>query len=256
MRSTFFDYSFTALGALDIGCVRASNQDRLILADHPGFFAVSDGMGGLTNGGDTADLVARIVPEHVARDSVDLDPTKPDPARAGVLLKDIVQSLSDGIAEAANSNGFVGFGATFSGLWLIGAHAVFVNVGDSRAYKLDCYGRVLRQISADHNIAEMLVRNGEITREQARNHPASYRLTRFIGMKPPCAADVFIEPVRPGDRIVLCSDGLYGEVEDHDIKMLLRSSKSPRTVCCKLIEAAKSAGGHDNISVVYIRIGR
>jgi serine/threonine protein phosphatase PrpC len=131
---------------------------------------------------------------------------------------------------------------------------VFVNLGDSRGYLLDFYKRRIRQTTNDHNVAAELVANGEISREEARNHPASSALTRFVGMRNPALPETFIERVRSGDRILLCSDGLYGMVEDARLPRLLRSGKGPARVAGRLIDAANRAGGRDNIAAVYIKI--
>lgn len=256
MRTTLFGYSFRAAGALDIGLVRDSNQDQVIISSEQGFCAVSDGMGGLLYGGETSEMVARVMPELIVQNAVEVSAETMSLQETSLLLAESVEVVSNNIAEVANEEGYTGFGATISGVWLVGTQAIFVNLGDSRGYMLDRYGRTLRQITEDHNIAQLLVNSGELTREEARHHETSSQLTRFVGMPPPAKVDVFIEDVEPGDRILLCSDGLYGEVEDADIKKILRSSRSPHTICSRLISAAKNNGGRDNISAVYLQVGK
>ena len=137
---------------------------------------------------------------------------------------------------------------------LFRSKAIFVNLGDSRGYLLSRYKKQPIQITEDQNIAGILVRQGELTREAAKNHPASSRLTAFVGMKPPAEPEAFTVEVSPGDRILLCSDGLYGMMEERELARLMRASRSPELVCRRLIDRANENGGRDNISAAYIRI--
>ena len=162
--------------------------------------------------------------------------------------------ISDTIYNAGNEGYRANYGATLSGVWLTGRHAIFVNLGDSRGYLLPRFKKKIRQITTDHNVAALMVEHGEITKEEARFHPASASLTRFAGMNIPATPDVFIREVRPGDRILLCSDGLHGMVDDARLPSILRSSGKPARVCRRLVEKANASGGRDNISVVYVKI--
>jgi serine/threonine protein phosphatase PrpC len=256
IETQLFHYSFCAASALDIGLVRENNEDRVIACPELGFYAVSDGMGGLTDGGQTSDMVARVLPGLIEQCAAEIRSEGFTPVFAANLLEESVRMVSDSIYEVANTRGRIGFGATLSGVWLVDGYAVFINLGDSRGYLLPWYSRKLRQVTEDHNVAQLLVQEGELTREQARGHRTSSQLTRFMGMPSPAAADYFIEKIRPGDRILLCSDGLSGMVEDQDIRGVMRSSKSPVTICGRLVGAAKAGGGRDNISAVYIKIER
>ncbi|NCB32202.1 MAG: serine/threonine-protein phosphatase [Clostridia bacterium] len=177
-----------------------------------------------------------------------------DVEKAAATFRDTVRMMSDNLFHAGNSEKHFSYGATFSGVWLLGGKAIFLNLGDSRGYLLPRYKKQPRQITEDHNLAGILVKNGELSKEEATHHPASSRLTAFVGMKPPAEPDVFIVDVRPGDRILLCSDGLYGMVEEREMARLLRSSRSPVRVCQRLIDRANASGGRDNISAVYIRV--
>ncbi len=255
MFTNLFSYEFSAGSALDIGRARKSNQDRVICCPEIGFFAVSDGMGGLLHGGKTSEIIAEVLPDIVNGIVQELGTGKAGPKRYGVLLQERVRHVSDNIFDTVN-RGSIGFGATLSCVWLIGRSAVYVNLGDSRGYLLPRYKWTMAQVTEDHNVAGELVRLGELTKEEAQGHPASGQLTRFMGMPAPALPDVFIESVAPGDRLLLCSDGLDGMVLDADIKRILRSSRRPGVVCGRLVEAANAAGGHDNISVVYVKVGR
>ena len=257
MHTSLFDYEFGAAYALDIGVVRASNQDKVISCPEYGFFAVSDGMGGLEQGGKTSEIIAEVMPSIVEEIAGELKGRgkKPNPGRYGAALKERVRLVSDNIFDIVNI-GSIGFGATLSCVWLVADAAVYVNLGDSRGYLLPRYQRALRQITEDHNVAGELVRLGELTKEEARGHSSSSRLTQFMGMQAPARPDVFIELIEPGDRILICSDGVSGMLCDKDILRVMRSSKWPNAVCRGLVAAANEAGGKDNSSVVYLKIGK
>ena len=141
-----------------------------------------------------------------------------------------------------------------SGVWLTGRRALFVNLGDSRGYILPRYKRKISQVTEDHNVASLLVQQGEITREEARFHPSSSVLTRFMGMDAPAMPDVFIREIHPGDILLLCSDGLHGMIDGDELPAILRSSKSPTRLCERLIAIANANGGKDNISVIFLKI--
>ena len=252
MRTRLFQYEYKAAGLVDIGSVRRSNQDEVILAPDQGLFAVSDGMGGLEDGGAASQYVKQALP-MVAESGIG-EMEKADPGQAAVRLNGLVQLISDRLYAQGNSPGYFRFGATVAGVLLHGTKAVFVCLGDSRGYLLPKYKKNPVQITEDMNIAGILVRLGEMTKEQAKDNPASSRLTAFVGMQSPAKPATYVVDVKPGDRILLCSDGLYGMVTEREMAQLMRSSKSQERVCKNLIDAANAYGGRDNISAVCIRV--
>ena len=250
-----FDYSFQAEGLVDIGIKRTSNQDEVIIIPEFGFFAVSDGMGGLVNGKETAAMIAQMMPEMIENASAELK-SDVTPEYAAQILCELVCMISDNIFDTANKGGQYHFGATLSGVWLVGTHAVFVNLGDSRGYYLKKRKRAIRQITKDHSNAAIMVEQGELTALQAKRHPASSQLNRFVGMSRPALPETFIEKILPGDCLLLCSDGLHGMVEEHELRKIMIDAKSGLMVCQRMVDKANQNGGDDNISVVYIKIGR
>ena len=252
IHTPFFDYGYSAGSLVDIGRKRTSNQDEVIVCPEAGFYAVSDGMGGLLHGDKTSQLIREAIPQRM-KDALRELLISQSPENAAKLLKQQICEISSMIYHTGNSDRRFEFGATLSGVWLTDHHAVFVNLGDSRGYLLPRYGKKIRQITNDHNVAAMLVQMGEITKEEARYHPGSSKLTRFVGTNP-ALPDVFIREIRPGDKILLCSDGLYGMVDDSVLQSIMRSVHNPDSVCGRLVEKANANGGADNISVVYIEI--
>lgn len=244
-----FTYGFFFAGQKDIGRRRNTNQDEIILCPDIGVFAVSDGMGGLRQGAQAAAYVREAIPAMMPFALKDAE----TPEEAGAAFAETVRMVSDGLFNTANTE-YIGFGATFCGVWLYQDRAIFANLGDSRGYLLPKYKKKIVQVTEDHNIAAIMVKNGELSKAEAAEHPASSRLTRFVGMSAPARPDYFICDIEPGDRILLCSDGLYGMVDNRKLARIMRSSKSPRTVCERLVDGANQNGGNDNISAVYIRI--
>ncbi len=252
-KTEYFKYGFREASLFDIGKHRKTNEDQVIECPEYGFFGVSDGMGGLSDGGKTSQMIATVLPGLVRQASAELREV-PSAPNAADILEDAVRMISNSIYETGNRGGSISFGATLCCVWLIDEYAVFINLGDSRGYLLPYYKHRLRRITRDHNVAALLVEQGELTPEAARNHPSSTRLTKFVGMPSPAGPETFIEAIGPGDRILLCSDGLHGMVEDQGICRIIRSSRSPRMVCGRLIDEANANGGADNISAICVKI--
>ncbi len=128
--------------------------------------------------------------------------------------------------------------------------ALVANVGDSRGYLLR--EQVLHQITRDHSLVARMVEQNRITPEEARTHPHSNILLRTVGTERDVDIDIFSVELEPGDRILLCSDGLWGEVEDADIENILNHYADPRLACRELVRAAHHGGGKDNVTVVLV----
>ena len=254
MKTEFFDYQFRFAGQVDIGKSRKSNQDEVLLDPELGFFGVSDGMGGLENGAAASAFVKKGLPMLLEKYARDWDKTQTTAEEVGNQLIECTAALSDHLFMQGNTERFFSFGATLAGVLLYGNKAIFVWLGDSRGYVLRKHKRKPLQITEDMNLAGVMVQAGEMTREEACHSPLSSKLTAFVGMTAPAAPEVSVTEIRPGDRIILCSDGLYGMVQERNMARILRSSRSPERVCQRLIEKANENGGRDNISAVYIKI--
>jgi protein phosphatase len=255
MKKGFFKFSFSAAGGLDIGRKRDSNQDKVICCPDLFFFGVSDGMGGMPKGGEMAERIGEDLPGIAAKLAGNWDGERADVKTLSEAFTNEIISYSDKLFRDYNAGEDYQGGATFCGVLLVDSSAVFVNLGDSRAYILKQGDRAPRQITEDHNLAADYVRLGILTKEQAKKHRSSSQLVRFMSMEPPAEPDCFVEELSSGDTILLCSDGLYGMLADEEIGRLLGSDKDPETVCKRLIAAANEAGGRDNIAAVCIRLG-
>ena len=250
MKNDLFTLSYQCAGLSDIGRKRQSNQDRVILCPQNGFFAVSDGMGGLRLGEEAAEYVAGSMPPLIDLCVRECKPDTP-PEEAAGLLSSMAQMLSDQLYRQGNERRF-DYGATLVGAWLYRDKAIFLGLGDSRGY-LVRDGK-LNQVTLDMNVAGLMVKNGQMTREEAAHSPASSRLTAFVGMEAPATPETYIVDIRPGDALLLCSDGLYGVSPEQEITAILGSGKAPEEICRDLIASANRHGGRDNISAVFVRI--
>ncbi|MDR0620775.1 MAG: protein phosphatase 2C domain-containing protein [Deltaproteobacteria bacterium] len=244
---------FQAAADVDIGAKRSNNEDEVVFCPEYGFFAVSDGMGGLEAGGETSAMIAKLLPKLI-RENVEALETVPSPLLAAKILGEQIELISKKITENIDEARVESFGATLCCLWLIDRHAVFANLGDSRAYVFDRANNYLRQVTNDHNLAGMMVKYGMLSRKEVSRHPASSSLTKYVGMREQSAPDVFIEKLDLQSGILLCSDGLHGMLSDSTLTKCLSSQKDPTHVVRKLIDKANIAGGRDNISVVYVKI--
>ena len=143
-------------------------------------------------------------------------------------------------------------GTTLVAALLRGTTAFVVNVGDSRAYHLNAGG--IRMITVDHSVVEMMVQRGEITREEAKQHMMKNLITRAIGTEEHVCCDAFRQPVKPGDSILLCSDGLSNMMADQEILFEVEHG-ADRSDCCKrLLHIVEGRGAPDNVTVVLITV--
>ena len=252
IHKTFFNYRCSVGALTDIGRKRASNQDETLVCPEIGFYGVSDGMGGLSHGAETSQMICELLPEMLKKASQKLTNESGPELAAGILTRQICL-LNDTILADGFDDSF-DYGATLSSVWLIGGYAVFVNIGDSRGYLLSCDEKKITQITKDHNEAALLLEQKVITKKGILYKFLSNQLNRFMGMEPPAMPEVFIREVYPGDMILLCSDGLHGMVKDSFLPAIMRSAENPVHVCEKLVEKANTLGGDDNISVVLIKI--
>lgn len=222
------------------GMVRANNEDALFPessgeSSGPVTLIVADGMGGAVAG----EVASRLAVNAAA--SVDLDP--PDRVSAGN------RAIRE---EVSREPSLEGMGTTMTLVSLTPERtAILAHVGDTRAYMFRA-GK-LRQLTQDHTVAAELLTRGQITAEEASQHPQRHMLTRVLGLSRFVNVDTEELELEPGDRLLLCSDGLIDMVHDDDIATALTGT-APDEATWKLIETANTAGGVDNISVIVIDV--
>lgn len=241
----------------DIGRRRKKNQDAFYIDDELGFYVVADGMGGHAAGEVAAREAVEAIYDMVVRNRTVVDEFSSNPiterTSRGIcrLLESAVQSatyLVFGMAEQSPS--YQGMGTTVSAMIISGAYAVTAQVGDTRIYRVRD-GETM-QLTEDHTLINWQIREGIITPEEAKYSPHKNVITRAVGNKDYVQVDTQIVSVAPGDRFLICSDGLHGYIKRAEIAEILELGATQ--ACQKLIEEANSRGGKDNITAVVIEI--
>ena len=234
-----------AFGKTDVGSVRSMNQDYLFYSTEPvgilpNLFIVADGMGGHKAGDYASRLSVESFVEYIANANSET------PLR---VIADAVHYINKLVlSEAASNDDYRGMGTTFVVCFIMDQVLYVVNIGDSRLYLLD---EGITQVTEDHSYVAIMVRAGEITKEEAAHHPDKNVITRAIGVAREAKADFFEVDLAKGDRILLCSDGLSNMVSDAEILHIFNTCDI-EFVADELIEVAKENGGLDNITAVVI----
>ncbi|MFN0029152.1 MAG: Stp1/IreP family PP2C-type Ser/Thr phosphatase, partial [Acidimicrobiales bacterium] len=236
----------------DVGRVRSANQDAALAHAAVGLYAVADGMGGHRGGEVASALALQALERELAS------------VRVGAGLVDSVDTVVEAVLaandavyqEAVTSLELHGMGTTLCVLALTGSpgqqQVAVANVGDSRVYVL--HGGQLAQLTEDHSLVQGLVRDGQLTADEAAVHPNRNILTRVIGVEPDVEVDWWEWPATVGDRYLLCSDGLFNEVPDDRIAATLRQLADPAEACRALVALANAAGGRDNVTAVVVDV--
>jgi len=225
----------------DRGLRRELNEDSYIAADP--VFAVADGMGGHEAGEIASGLCVRALAEMPQVTTGERNITAP-------LLQQYLVRADASIREATGARA----GTTLTGAVVVEQmgmpYWLVLNIGDSRTYRLS-QGR-FEQISVDHSEVQELVDAGEITAQEATVHPRRHVVTRALGTGDETEADYWLLPIEEGDRVLVCSDGLTGELSDEDILRILSTVAAPQDAVDALIQAALRSGGRDNVTAIVV----
>jgi protein phosphatase len=230
--------------ATHVGRVRDHNEDSLIASGM--VFAVADGMGGHAAG----EVASRITVEALAR-LAEQPPTRTED------VAEVLREANDGILRSQEHDPDQrGMGTTVAGLTVVDAggreHWVVFNIGDSRVYRLA--DNRMSLVTRDHSEVRELMDAGLIDASEAARHPMRNVITRSLGSDPAPAPDVWVLPPTPGERFVVCSDGLSNELDDREIMLVARKYADPQVAADQLVAAAVRAGGRDNVSVVVVAV--
>ncbi len=225
--------------ATDVGRVRDGNEDAYLVDDAMGLVAVADGMGG-HRGGEVASATAL----EALRAAI----------TSGRPLRESIEDANQAVfTKSLTDTNLRGMGTTLTAGTLVAGGTILVgHVGDSTAYLL--HEGELRQVTDDHSLVEELVREGRLTADEAAVHPQRSIITRALGVDASVQVDVYPVELAPGDRLLLCSDGLTGMVQPDEIAATLRREDDPNRAAAQLIDAANQAGGEDNITVVVVAV--
>lgn len=246
--------------ATDVGMVRSHNEDAalVITASHDGdgalpVFALcvlADGMGGHQSGEVASSLAARAVAHHIARDFYlpALISREPDTSQSDLrdVLVGAVRAANDSVADRVP-----GGGTTLTCALVLDSRAYIAHVGDSRAYIVTVEGK-LDQITHDHSLVDRLVELGQLTPDEAAVHPQKNVLYRAVGQGGELEVDTYMRTIGDGERLLLCSDGLWGIVAEEKMAEIVMTSPSPQAACEEMVAAANQAGGRDNITAILV----
>ena len=246
--------------ATDVGEVRSHNEDSAFVVTSAldgdetlptfGLFALADGMGGHQAGEVASSLAARAVTHYITREFylpilVRDERDTGQPSLREVLV-DAVRAANDMVTDRVP-----GGGTTLTCALLLGPRAYIAHVGDSRAYVITDTGD-MEQITHDHSLVDRLVELGQLTRDEAAVHPQKNVLYRAVGQGGTLEVDTYVRTISDNEKLLLCSDGLWGMVGEAEIAEIISTSPSLQNACDKLVVAANNAGGRDNITAILV----
>ena len=256
-------------GKTDLGKTREHNEDCFLVADlttrsaslqpavrdhevgeRGSLFVVADGMGGAAAGELASDMATQAIYNHLSKTwSSDSETTE---QQFAFRLKEAVEAANAELHTYAKTHPEVrGMGTTTTAAGVLGEHAYLSQVGDSRAYLVR--GGVAHQITKDQSLMQRLVEAGELTEEEAAQSERRNIILQALGPDPRVKVDLTVQELRRGDVLVLCSDGLSGQVKKEEIAEAVTREPTLQGVCDRLIALANERGGPDNITVIAVR---
>jgi protein phosphatase len=249
LSTAFVRYAAAAVS--DVGCKRLSNEDAFGFSADGGVYVVCDGMGGAAAGEIASSLAVdemlRQLSNRAGNEDVPLE----------ILVQDAISTANKAIYSRSQRNlRLNGMGTTLVGIVAKGRRVLVFNVGDSRCYRLrnlDKQQGRLEQVSLDHSLVEEQVRMGRMTHDEALRSPMRNVITRALGTQSSVTPDLFDLQSEPGDLFLLCSDGLTNELTDPLLESMLAVDLPLEELCARLVDGAKTAGGHDNITCLLVR---
>jgi protein phosphatase len=260
----------TVFGKTDVGRNRDHNEDSFLVADltrgtaslqpeirehdigrRGTLLMVADGMGGAAAGELASEMATKLVYEHLIKEWVNDE--EDTPQKFAFRLKEAVEKTNQAIHGYAKEHPEVrGMGTTTTAVGVLSQAVYVTQVGDSRAYLVRNGAAI--QLTKDQSLMQRLIDAGELTEEEAEKSERRNIILQALGPDAKVRVDLTHQDVRKGDTIVLCSDGLSGQVKKNEIAAAVAASEDPVQVCSQLIELANSRGGPDNITVIVARL--
>jgi serine/threonine protein phosphatase PrpC len=247
--------------ASDIGNGRETNEDAFFTLQalagaaaqplHLAVLMVADGMGGHVRGEEASSLAIRVASGVILREVL-LPMLASKPAQATSrpvhdILDEAITSANEAVSQIEADTG-----TTLTCALIVGRSAYLAHVGDSRAYYLD--RGELHQITQDHSIVNRLVQLGQISADEAHNHPQRNYLYRAVGQGAELQTDTYLQRLAEGSYLILCTDGLWNEVPEQEIVDVVGTSASSHEAANRLVDRANDRGGEDNITVLIAKI--
>lgn len=229
---------FFGAGMTHSGVVREKNEDAILTDPSGTLWAVADGMGGYGNGDVASDIV------------IDCLSTVPDDALAGPALRARLEEANRRIREHSLKACTGNIGATVVAMMIQNSVAHLAWAGDCRAYLMR--SGQLRLLTHDHTVVQDLVDQGLIPADGRKDHPEAHVVTRAVGFGETIEIDTRAVPLVPGDRVLMCSDGLTACIGDQEIADTLAVGARPEAICRQFISASLNSGAPDNVSVIGV----
>ena len=238
----------------DVGQVRPVDEDSILVADLSFgvnsesskflLLAVADGMGGHAKGEEASKIALNAIASAVIPDLLNNTPfTK-------ILEKGIQNANQDILDYTAKNPEASGMGTTSVCAVVKDNQIHLANVGDSRAYRVS--DDEICRVTKDHSYVQALIDEGDITEEQAREHPRKNEITRAVGIMPSIEVDTMKLTLDSDESLLLCCDGVIAHLSDDDIHKIIRDSPDPQTACQEIVDMANERGGSDNISLIIL----
>lgn len=239
-----------SFGISDIGTTRANNEDVWAELPDDHFYVLADGMGGHLAGEVAAkesvlhlcDALERFLRAH---------PHPSIPAAKAELLKGFVEANKWIRSLSGKHPELSGMGTTLCSILVLGKELIYGHIGDSRIYR---FRNKIERLTKDHSRREELLAKGDLNEKTAADSANKNRLTRALGISSIIEPEIHQTTIQPGDIYFLCSDGLHDALSDRQIETIIRQTPSIKEAAIELVEAAKNAGGTDNITILMLKM--
>lgn len=235
----------------DTGRIRENNQDAYYIpSEGQGpLYIIADGMGGHKAGEIASELAIDLI-------SQDFNEYFHEESFTEEEIKEFIEaSINKANKEIYNKSleeeSYSGMGTTVTLAYIYNDNLYIGHVGDSRAYAIQ--KGVIRQITEDHSLVEELIKNGSISKEEAKHHPQRNIITRAVGTSENIEIDIIVLPIKMVEIFLLCTDGLTSMLDDEEIQEVLTNSQDMQLACEKLVKLSNNRGGYDNITVLAIK---
>jgi protein phosphatase len=228
----------------DSGRVRTNNEDSLYIDGQRDLFIVADGMGGHKSGEVASRIAIDIIPEVLSKELSEIEEAKE-------IIQEAISKANKAIYDRSQfSPGKKGMGTTLVLALIIKEHILVAHAGDSRAYLIRA-GEIIES-TEDHSKVSEMVRIGQLTREQARDHFMKHVVTKSLGAENEIEPEIACWNWEEKSFLLLCSDGLTDMLRDDEILKIINSDEDPQGVCDQLVKAANEKGGKDNITTILV----
>ncbi len=246
-----------AFGRTDVGRRRKVNEDSFLVSPEANLYAVCDGMGGHNAGEVASRMAVEAISSFIERSGVEREITWPWGLDANLSfdanrLKTAIRLANARVFQAADKReDLTGMGTTVVAALVSGDLMTVGSAGDSRCYRIR--GAELVQLTRDDSWVSAALGEGILNSDDVEHHPLRNVITKAVGARESIDLDLLEHRLQPGDVAMLCSDGLHGMVNDHDLAALLPLPESLEEATARLVGAANEAGGRDNVTVVLLR---